>query len=387
MTSNEKTTKAAAPEKAEKAAEPKETKKMTEPEEAEKKIAREGGKKPEEMTDRLGEYLKPHLDDYIFDELSDSYLEKAGVLDVMHGVPVPIRKDSITGLTNVKIAQNMAFVIGCDINFKYRDNYVEYIVRTFTRDFAKPLINSGIEAAQKSDFDAAVILFRAALLIDPDSTDALYCYGRACRDSYAGEEGGMDEGYVARYKAESLEAFEKLTLKAPEFDMGYYFLGYAYLNLGLYQKAKLTFEEFVRLSNRSDDPAKAEMRAEVLEWLDKLKEPIKIEAAYNKVLSGKFYQGIEELLPYTEDERYENWWPLWYYLGYAYRKIGEPKMAEAAYKKVLTLSPSNIDVMRELSEVYAELGDKENEAKYIKKIQVVRENIKAERRERLKKQS
>lgn len=341
------------------------------------------------MTDRLGDYLKPHLDDYIFDELSDSYLEKAGVLDVMSGVPVPIRKDSITGLTNVKIAQNMAFVICCDINFKYRDNYVEYIVRTFTRDFAKPLINSGVEAAQKSDLDAAVILFRAALLIDPDSTDALYCYGRACRDSYAALEGedDVDEGFVARYKAESLEAFEKLTLKAPDFDMGYYFLGYAYLNLGLYQKAKLTFDEFVRLSNKSDDPSRAEMRAEVLEWNDKLEEPIKIEAAYNKVLSGKFYQGIEELTPYTEDERYENWWPLWYYLGFAYRKIGEPKLAEAAYKKVLTLSSSNIDVMRELADIYREAGDKENEEKYVRKIEVVRSNLKKEREERAKKRT
>ena len=77
-----------------------------------------------------------------------------------------------------------------------------------------------------------------ALFVDPDSADALYCYGRACRDAY---EKGEGEEYVGRFKAESLEAFEKLTLKKPDFDMGFYFLGYGYLNLGLYVKAKLTW--------------------------------------------------------------------------------------------------------------------------------------------------
>ena len=90
----------------------------------------------------------------------------------------------MTNLTNVKIAHNMAVIIGCDINFKFRDSYVEYIKRSFGTDFAKPLINEGVEAASKNDFDYACILFRAALLIDPKSSDALYCYARACKDSY-----------------------------------------------------------------------------------------------------------------------------------------------------------------------------------------------------------
>ena len=84
------------------------------------------------LQDRIGEYLIPYLEQYVFDELSESYLEKAGIADILTGVPVPIKKSEMTGLSTFVIAQNMAFVMGCDINFKYRDNYVAYIARTFT---------------------------------------------------------------------------------------------------------------------------------------------------------------------------------------------------------------------------------------------------------------
>ena len=77
------------------------------------------------MIDRIGDYLIPHTNDYIFDELSESCLERAGLADILTGVPVPVRKTELTGLTNVKIAHNMAVIIGCNINFQYRDSYLE----------------------------------------------------------------------------------------------------------------------------------------------------------------------------------------------------------------------------------------------------------------------
>ena len=101
-----------------------------------------------------------------------------------------------------------------------------------------------------------------------------------------------------------MEAFEKLTLSAPDFDMGFYYLGYLYLNLGLYLKAKLTWEEFMKLAV-SDNGDSTKQREEISEWLRKLDEPVKIEAAYNKVLSGRFEQGIEELSPYAKDSRFD----------------------------------------------------------------------------------
>lgn len=326
------------------------------------------------LQDRVGEYLVPYLDDFLFDELSENYLKKAGIADILSGVPVPIRKSELSGgLSTLTIAKNMAYVIGCDINFKHRDNYVAYILRTFTVEFAKPLIGEGVESAAKEDYDTALVYFRAALLIDPESVDALYCYGRACKDAY---ESGEGEEYVGRFKAESLEAFEKLTLKKPDFDMGFYFLGYAYLNLGLYVKAKLTWDSFMELSEND------EQKAEIREWLDKLVEPVKIEQGYNEILSGRYQEGINILSSYTEDERFNNWWPLWYYLGVAYKALGDAEQAEKDFLQVLKLSPSNIETMNELIELYQVSGDEQRAEKYKNKIELVKTNMELDRAEK-----
>lgn len=317
------------------------------------------------IPDRIGEFLMPHVDEFVFDELSENYLKKAGIADILTDVPVPIRKKEMTGLTTLKIAQNMAFIIGCDINFKYRENYIAYIIRTFTKDFVKPLINDGVDGAAKNDFDYACICFRAAILIDPDNVDALYCYGRACKDSY---EIGEGEDYVGRYKAEALEAFEKLTLKKPDFDMGFYFLGYAYLNLGLYIKAKLTWETFLELSENE------EQKDEVKEWMAKLEEPVHIEEGYNDILSGRFNEGVAILEGYKDDERFNTWWPLWYYLGVGYKELGRLEDAEEALLKVLKLSPSSAETMEELVDLYKKTGNQEKAEKYEKKIEVVKHN-------------
>ena len=328
-----------------------------------------------EKKDRVGQYLTPHLKELIFDELSDAYLERAGIADILKGVPIPIRKNDMGNITTLTIARSMAFVIGCDPSFEYAQNYVSYILRTFDKKFAEGLIADGVEGAAKNDFDYACIQFRAAMMVDPDNANAYYCYGRACKDAY---ELGEDEEFVGRFKAEALESFEIATLKNPKLAEAFYFLGYAYLNMGLYVKARLTWMEYMKLTEDDSTEGIDELRKDVKSRLDALEKPVEIEKGYNLILSGKYIEGIEILSKYRESE-FSAWWPLWYYLGSAYNGLEDYDEALSCFKEVLKYSPSNTDAMGELVKLYEMAGETEMVEKYKNKIAIVEENIKKDK--------
>ena len=178
----------------------------------------------------------------------------------------------------------------------------------------------------------------------------------------------------SRFKAESIEAFEKVTLRRPDFADGYYFLGYGYINLGLYVKAKLTWQEFIRLSQDE------EKKQEISQRLSALDEPVEIEEGYNLILSGRFEEGKNVLKKYKSG-KFSDWWPLWYYLGTADLALGLAEEAAEEFKKVLTLSPSNREAMEELTMIYQSLGNEEIAEKYRKKIKIVAENAEKDREE------
>lgn len=346
---------------------------------------------------RITKYLTPKLENYIFDELSPTYLEKAGVKDIMLGVPVPIDKTDLSGISVLKLTQNMSFVLGCDPNFKYADKYIEYILKNFDERFADGLIAQGAGMAEKEDFEGAVIQFRAALQIDPENAEAYYCYGRGLKDCYEHEEN--DEEYIGNFKAEAMEAFETCTIKNPEFADAFYYLGYCYVNMGLYMKAKLTWDEYARLTAKilienppKDESFRKEMEntfQEIQDRLSQLEAPCQIEKGYNMILSGKYEDGIKVLKRFTDSE-YKTWWPLWYYLATAYTNLGllaegevgtVDDVAASAFEEairnhleVLKLSPSNENSMEELIDLYSKLGNSEKVDKYVKKLEVVKHN-------------
>ena len=329
-----------------------------------------------ESKNNITKYLTPQLEDYMFDELSLTYLERAGLKDLLKGVPVPFKKQDLAKpeTSSLAIAGNMAFVIGCDPDFKYADAYLKYIHKQFGSDFAKPMVNAGIEATNSEDYIRGCTFFRAAKQIDPELKEAAFYYGKACHDIYENaDDATTDSEYVGNFKAEYITAFERLTIDYPDFAPGFYYLGYAYLNLGLYIKAKLTFREFIKYT---DD---AELRAEVAKLDEKLCDPCKIEEGYNAILSGRFEAGIDILSTYEDDNRFNTWWPLWYYLSIAYRAIDEPAQAIDHMLKVLNYSPSNIDAMQALVEMYEEMGDNEKVKKYSDKINLIKANAEMDR--------
>ncbi len=338
--------------------------------------------------DRISKYLSPRIQDMMFAELSPEYLSRTNASEILGGIPVPVGiegSDAKGAIDLRNIVINMARVIGGDPLFVYAEKYINFIKHAAGDNAVAMLVSEGAHSADTGDLEDACMLLRAALRLEPKSREALYLYARACKEAYETEaamapDGMGDEERIGLFKAESSETFELLTMIHPDFAMGYYFLGYAYLNMGLYLKARLTWQDFLRLSAGSeteihemDDDLLASVREEISERVEELEEPVEIELGCNRIMGGDFVGGRDTLMKFT-DGRYSQWWPLWYYLGIAEASLGNASEAIADFRKVLTLSPSNTDAMDELVHLYEATGDAENAAKYRKKIDIVKSN-------------
>ncbi len=330
-----------------------------------------------EREDKIGKYLKHNAGKFVFAEFSESYLEKAKAKDILLGVPVPLRKEDMevfaggSGLSASYLAENMAWVMGSDPHFEHNKAYVAFFKKLYNSKLWEGMVKKGRDMAEKEEYEGACIQFRAALCIQPDYLHAMYSYAKVCRVMYME---GKDPQYIARFKAEAMDFFELLTLVHPKFAEGYYYLGYAYLNLGLYKKAELTWLGHQKVSRNAKD------LKEIKERLAQIKEPLEIEEGYTAILSGKYKVGIEKLEPYLTS-RFNTWWPLHYYLGVAYVRTGKKEAGLQRLIESLKLNPSHLETMEELLKIYKADGDKEKAEKYKKKIEIVKGNLSKQKKE------
>lgn len=318
--------------------------------------------------DRIGRYFKKYLGKFVFNEFSHEFLANFKAGDLMQDVPIPFRAEELQDFAGEKsvsmqvLAENMTWVMGCDPHFKYTADYAAILKRLFGRKVYENILREGRDAAEKGELDNACIHFRAALCIKPDFLDAMYSYARVCRAMYLESQ---NEEYVGRFKAEALDYFELLTDIHPDFPQSYYYLGYAYLNMGLYVKAQLIWERFMELSQDGKD------KKEIRDRLNQLEEPVQIEQGYNDIMSGRYEQGLAQLEPFV-NSRFKTWWPLFYYLGIGYEMTGRKEEAVASFKKVLTMNASHLETMEELVAIYRQDGDEANIHKYQNKIRIIR---------------
>ena len=319
--------------------------------------------------DRIGRYFKKYLNKFVFVEFSEEFMahNKAGHL--MKGVPVPLRRKEVKefaggrGIDFLVLAENMAWVMGCDPHFKYTKDYCAILSKLYNYKLYEGMMKEGRDAAENGEMDNACIHFRAALCMKYDYMHAMYSYARACRVMY---EHSKNEEYVGRFKAEALDWFEILTETHPRFAMGYYYLGYSYLNMGLYGKAKLAWQDYLKFGRNGKD------RREITKRLNQIAHPVAIEDGCLKIGAGRYEEGIDILEPYLKSQ-FKDWWPLHYYLGRGYVQADQISDAVAEFKKVLMINGSHVETMKELLQIYEAQDDRANVKKFSEKIRMIEE--------------
>ena len=318
--------------------------------------------------DRIGRYFRKYLKEMVFAELAEDLVKKSPAGEVLRGIPVPFRKEDVRGFAGGEdvsmavVAENMTWVMGCDPHFIHVGDYVEILKALYGDDISLTMAKEGSAAAEKGDMDSACVHFRAALCVDPDSLDGMYGCARACRSMYLA---GESEEYIGRFKAEALDWFEILTVVHPDFAPGYYYLGYAYLNMGLYKKTEITWKTFIKLSKEGKEKVEIETR------LEQLKEPLQVEEGCNHIMAGRYEDGIALLEPFLSS-RFKGWWPLHYYLGIAYEMTGRRDEAVAEFTETLRLNGSHLETMEELLAIYEAEDDEANIEKFSRKIEMIR---------------
>lgn len=318
------------------------------------------------MNGRLDKYFVKYLDEYVFLELMPEYVKRER-LDFMRNVPMPVKKEQIgnlaanDGIEFKNFTLGMINIIGINPSFKFVPQYVNFL-NYVNSDINKAIVAVGLGLANNGDLEEACITLRAALVIDPDNIDALYNYMLVCRNLYSQS---MNNEYTADFKTEVFESLIKLKELAPEIPMVYYYMGFAYINAGKYEEAQREWLHYIELSGPSAE------RAEIEQRLDDIKEPVHIEKGYKMVIGGNWQEGLAILEEYKSTSMME-WWPLPYYLGVGYSRVGRSREALEMLKKALEGNPSSPEIMAELIIVNNALGDEVNAEKYKRKLEIIR---------------
>ena len=324
--------------------------------------------------DKLKDYLAAEIKELLFDELSEDYIER-NALDFLKDIPVPLTAKDIVdskedGLALTEIADNMARVIGADTHFPHTGAYLRFFARFFSEKLTDVMTARGGRLLSEEKYRSACVYFRTALILDPSDLKAVFGYACTCRQWYLSLEGDIEaEALIAILKAEALEYYEDCCMIFPDFAEAYYFRGYAYLNEACYARANSVWKRFMALAGDAHE----EERAEIAERLEALEEPVKIEAGVNEMIAGRIEKGLSILEPYVESS-YSEWWPLHYYLAEGYRALGLTDEAIEGYRRVIALSPSNVESNRALGELYASQGNAEMAEKYLGKADLIEKN-------------
>ncbi len=306
------------------------------------------------MKFKIEKYLLKKAEELAFITIKhDGEFQIEGYKMPSEGLNVPIKNDVLvkgikekTAQDNINvmsIADGMIFIIGIDSNFKYNEEYKKFL------DAFKVKVNLDLKAymgyMSKKYFDIgeltdSLIYLKAMITIYPNDIEGLYHYSIVCQEIAKQEQKSMDSDAMNAYLLEALSKLEMIIEIDEGFSLAYYHLGYHYYNQGQYIKAKVIWEEAIKLGIED------ELVREIQDNIGKMDFKVQYEEGYSLVFQGRNEEGLEKLLP-LEDE-HSDWWNLLFMIGLAYKNMNEIEEAKKYFEKILIIKPNQVDALVEL---------------------------------------
>lgn len=306
------------------------------------------------MKFKIEKYLLKRAEDLAFITIKhDGEFKVDGYKIPNEGLNVPIKNDVLVkgikektaqdNINAMSIADGMIFIMGIDSKFKYNEEYKKFL-ETF-----RLKVNLDLKAymgyMSKKYFDIgeltdSLIYLKAMITMYPNDIEGLYHYSIVCQEIAKQEQKAMDNDAMNAYLLDALSKLELIIQIDESFSLAYYHLGYHYYNQGQYIKAKVIWEEAIKLG------IEEELVREIQDNIGKMDFKVQYEEGYSLVFQGRNEEGLEKLLP-LEDE-HSDWWNLLFMIGLAYKNMNEIEEAKKYFEKILIIKPNQVDTLVEL---------------------------------------
>ena len=307
------------------------------------------------MKFRIDKYLLKKTDELAFITVKkDAEFHLEGYEMPKDGLNVPIKNEVLVkgikdntaqeGLNSISIADAMIYIIGIDPEFRYNEEYKKFLyalekkVNFNIRSYAGYMSRKYFELGETTD---SLIYIKALVTLYPDDIEGLYNYAIVCQEAATAYQKDNDVKAMNDFLLEAGEKLEQIINMDESFALAYYHLGYHYYNQSQYIKAKVIWEEAMKLGLDED------IIAEIQENIGKMDYKVQYEEGYSLVFQGKFEEGLEKLLPLEEE--YSDWWNLLFIIGIAYKNMGEIDQARLYFEKILRIKPKQVDTLVELA--------------------------------------
>lgn len=294
------------------------------------------------------DFYKVKRDDISFITLKKGASIKFGTKEYITPIqlPVPIRiekliseiqnQDEYDGITLNNIIDGIIYLLGTDYDFEFKANYLD-ILSTLDFDI-QPYVIHCINKFDDENVEDAIV-YGKSLINLKESDKSCFVYASVLERKSVELLNNNKDGSKL-FMNESLKYFEKSLDYNEKFALSYYKLGYYYKTNQEYLKSKLYWEKHQKYDD--DDLRLDEIRNE----LEQLEIYVQYEEGYNYVLNGQAQKGLDLLLPIVHT--YNNWWNLLFFIGLAYRTLGEYEIATKYFENVLQIKEGQIHALNEL---------------------------------------
>ncbi|MBP1927199.1 tetratricopeptide (TPR) repeat protein [Sedimentibacter acidaminivorans] len=262
-------------------------------------------------------------------------------------LPVPVRAGKLledirrenevekAGISLSNIIDGIIYVQGSDKDFEYLYEYRK-MLELLCFDL-QPYIIHCINNLDEGNLDDSVIYGNALININEDDKN---CFIYASVLEKKATDKKLKDNESQFFLEEAHFFYEKALDYNDKFALSYYKLGYYYKLQQQYVKAELHWKKHQELDK---DVVRIE---EIRNELQQLEPYVDFENGYNLVLKEQPNEALDLLLPLVND--FSGWWNLLFFIGLAYRSLGEYEIAEKYFENVLKIEQYQKETLNEL---------------------------------------